>query len=468
MSRPTRATLRPGLALSMATRGLLRSPSSSVLAVAILALGLALPATFFSFLVGGIRPLPVPEGDRIVRVDVVQPERDGRPLGVLGADLQALQGSSALAALGGFQTFAGTLVDRGRAAARVSGAALTPEVLPLLRVGPEVGRFPTVDEAGSTVLLGFDVWQELYGGDAAALGRTVELQGELRTVVGVLPRGFGFPFKQNVWVVRDPATAPQEPFELVGRLAAGVTLQTATAELAPRWQRGDGLRETDREGGRLTVKSYTGSRGEGGEVVAFGGLVLVALCLLLIACANVANLLLVRATERVRALGIQAALGASRLQIGSQLFLESLILAGVGGGIGLLMADAAVTAVQRTLAAEHFGYYWMRMAVDGTVLTFTAALVVGTALVAGILPVARVLRADVHRVLKEEEPAPRWAGAAPGATSSSRPSWRCPVGRWWRRASPGAPWPARGTSGPCCRPTRSSLRRWTPVPGART
>ena len=386
----------------MAARGLLRGPSSSLLAVTILALGLALPATFFSFLVGGIRSLPVPEGDRVVRVDVVQPERDGRVLEVLGADLQALQGSSALSSLGGFQTFGGTLVDRDRAAARVSGAALTPEVFPLLQVGPELGRFPAPDEAGSTVLLGYDVWQELYGGDADALGRTVELQGTLRTIVGVLPRGFGFPFKQNVWVLRDPATALGEPFELVARLARAATLETATAELGARWQRGNGTRAPERTGGRLTVKSYTGSRGEGGEVVAFGGLVLVALCLLLIACANVANLLLVRATERVRALGIQSALGASRLQIGAQLFLESLLLAAVGGGIGLLMADAAVTAAQRSLAAEHFGYYWMRMAVDGTVLTFTAVLVVGTALVAGILPVLRVLRTDVQRVLKEE------------------------------------------------------------------
>jgi predicted permease len=397
-----RSGLRPILALSMASRGLRRDPSSSLLAIGILALGLALPATFFSFLVGGMRPLPVPEGNRVVRVDMVQPQRDGRPLTVLGEDVVALQGSSALSALGGFQTFGGTLVDRGRAATRVSGAALTPQVLPLLRAEPEVGRFPSTDEAGSTVLLGHDVWMELYDGDAGVLGRTVELQGTLRTVVGVLPEGFGFPFKQNTWVLVNPADALQEPFELVGRLAPDATLEAATAELDPRWERGDAIRGPDRAGGRLTVKSYTGGRGENGEAMAFGGLVLVALCLLLIACANVANLLLLRATERVRALGIQAALGAGRLQIGVQLFLESLILAALGGGIGLVIADATVNTVQRTLAAEHFGYYWMRMAVDGPVLVFTAVLVMGTALVAGLLPVVRVLRVDVQRVLKEE------------------------------------------------------------------
>jgi predicted permease len=116
----------------------------------------------------------------------------------------------------------------------------------------------------------------------------------------------------------------------------------------------------------------------------------------------VANLLLVRATERVRVLAVQSALGASRIQIGGQLLLESFLVAVAGGAVGLALADAFVSLVQRTLSAEHFGYYWMRMAVDGPVLAFTGVLVLGTALVAGILPVVRVFRVDVQRVLKEE------------------------------------------------------------------
>lgn len=394
--------LRPELALSLATRGLVRDPASSLLAVVILALGIALPATFFSFLVGAIRPLPVPEGDRVVRVDVVQPSRNGRSVPVMGADLEALRGSSALQALGGFRTFDATLVDRERATARVSAAALTPEVLPLLRTGPEIGRVPAPEEAATSLLLGHDVWEELYDGDPDVLGRTVEVNGVARAIVGVLPEGFGFPFKQSAWVITDPGDGDGEPLELVGRLADGAGPEAATAELGPRWLRRDAERPAEVTGGVVRVEPYTGSRGEAGEAVAFAGLVLVALCLLLIACANVANLLLVRATERVRALGIQAALGAGRVQIGAQLFLESLLVAAAGGAVGLAVASWAVSFVQRTMAAENFGYYWMRMTVDGPVLAFTCVLVVGTALVAGLLPVVRVLRVDVQRVLKEE------------------------------------------------------------------
>jgi predicted permease len=403
-SRPERRRipLRPGLALSLAVRGLVRDPASSVLAATILALGIALPATFFSFLVGAVRPLPVPGGDRVVRVDVVQPSRDGRSLPVTGADLLALQGSSSLQALGGFRVFAATLVDPERVAARLSVAALTPEVLPLLRTGPEIGRAPFGEEAAGALLLGHDVWTELYDQDPEVLGRTVEVDGEARTILGVLPEGFGFPFRQNAWIVAEPTAWGGEPLEPVGRLADGAEVEAATAELGPRWLRRDAEREASVAGGVVRVQPYTGSRGEGGEAVAFAGLVLVALCLLLIACANVANLLLVRATERVRALAVQAALGAGGVQVGAQLFLEALLVAAVGGAAGLAVATWAVSAVQRSLSTENFGYYWMRMAIDGPVLAFTGALVVGTALAAGLLPIVRVMRTDVQRVLKED------------------------------------------------------------------
>ncbi len=386
----------------MAWRGLKRSPGTSSLAVLVLALGLAAPATFFSLLVGAIRPLPVPGGDQIVRVDVLQPVRGGSTETVRLSDLDLLQGAAGLEGLGAFRVFEGTLVDPERAAVRVAVAALTPDVLPLLRTTPLLGRIPGVDEAGTTVLLGDDVWQEAYDGDPAALGRTVELNGEARTIVGVLPEGFGFPFKQNAWVIFGDRPLDTDPVELMGRLAVGADIQALQTELAGRWTRGDALRDAGERGGVLQVKPYTGSRGEGGEAMAFVGLVLVALALLLIACANVANLLLVRATERVRALGIQSALGAGRGQIGAQLLLEALMLAVLGGLAGLFLAGLAVDAIQQGLAAEHFGYFWMRMAVDGRVVAFTAVLVVGTALVAGTLPVLRVWRVDVHRVLKEE------------------------------------------------------------------
>ena len=147
------------------------------------------------------------------------------------------------------------------------------------------------------------------------------------TIVAVMPEGFGFPYKQDAWTILDAAGPAGDPVELVARLTDGLSFAATTAELAVRWSQADAVREFDRAGGVLEVAPFTGGRGESGEGVAFLGLVLVALCLLLIACANVANLLLVRATERIRALGIQAALGASRAQIGGQLWLEAFRMA---------------------------------------------------------------------------------------------------------------------------------------------
>ncbi|MEQ9399715.1 MAG: FtsX-like permease family protein [Longimicrobiales bacterium] len=397
---------RPLLALRLAARGLRRDAVTTGLAVSILALGLALPATFFSLLVGAIRPLPVPDGHEIVRVDARLPSAGGRALAVTPDDLDVLRGAAGLEGLAGSRTFAGILVDPDRAASRVAGGVLTPDALDLLGVEPLLGRVPSADEAASTVLLGQEIFEDVFDSDPDVLGRVVQIDGRARTVVAVMPSHFGFPLNQNLWVLTDPAEPL--PLELVGRLADGGATQALEAELTARWRRRDALRDPADAGGVVTVESYTGSRGESGEGMAFLGLVLVALALLLIACANVANLLLVRATERVRALGIQAALGAGRAQVGGQLFLEALLVALAGGVVGLTLAWIAVDVIQARLAG-HFGYYWMRMAVDGPVVVFTSVLVVGTALVAGTLPAVRVLRVDVHRVLKEEG-----AGAAVG------------------------------------------------------
>ncbi len=390
------------LALRLAVRGLLRSPGTTLLAGAVLSLGLAAPTTFFSLLVGATRPLPVPEGDRVVRVEVTQPSQGGRTLPVSMEDFRGLQGAGSLEALGAFRAFQGNLVEPGTSAIRLSGAALTPEVLPLLRVTPVLGRLPDRSEAGQTLLLGHDLWIEAFEGDPDVVGRVVFLDGKPETVVGVLPEGFGFPFHQTAWTLLAGEPGDTEPVELVGRLAAGASPESVQSELAGLWGRGELLRGPEQTGGRVEVDGFTGGRGERGEGIAFLGLVLVALALLLIACSNVANLLLVRATERVRSLAVQAAVGAGRGQLGFQLLLEAMLVAALGGAGGVVLAWVSLEAIQRSLAAEHFGYYWMRMAVDAQVLAFTSLLVLGTALVAGFLPVFRILKADLHGVLKEE------------------------------------------------------------------
>lgn len=390
-----------GLPARLALRGLTRSPGTSLLAALVLTLGLAAPVTFFSLLVGAIRPLPVPQGERVVRFEVVQTTTGGGSVPITLSDLESLQGSASLTSVGGYRLVGGTLVDVGRAAVRVAGARLTPEVLPLLRIDPVLGRVPDREEADVGILLGYGLWQESYGGDKAVLGRSVRFNEEVRTITGVLPEGFGFPFKQNLWLILGDDPSDNDPVELVGRLADGSSLAQATSELSGRWLQEDPVRDPALRGGVLEVKSYTGGRGESGEGIAFLGLVLVGLALLIIACANVANLLLVRASERIRTLGVQSALGAGRVHLSAQLFFEALILALGGGAGGLFLAWMGVGTIQRSMAAEHFGYFWMRMAVDGRVMAFSFFLMGGIAVVAGTLPILRVLRTDLQGVLKE-------------------------------------------------------------------
>jgi predicted permease len=386
-----------------------------VIAVLILALGLSAPTTFFSILVGAIRPLPVPDGQRIVRLDVTRPDEAG-PVRVRLEDVRALGAMESLDAMGAFRVGGGTLLGGG-GAARVSIAHLTAAVPGLLRVEPRIGRWPGAAEAKTALVIGDDVWADSWARDPGVLGQVVTLDGSPRTVVGVMPPGFGFPFRQNAWTLIDERDTSPEPVEMVGRLAEGVGLTEATAELNTRWRRAGTLDGVDRTADRAAVAPFTGGRGEAGEAVAFLGLVIIGLCLLLIASANVANLLLVRATERSRALGIQAALGAGSGQIASQLLLEAFVIALAGGTLGLLLAGATVDALQRSLAAQHFGYFWMRLAIDGRVATFVGVLVVGASLASGVLPVVRVLRQDVQDVLRE--------GA--GGSFTADPGW----GRWF-------------------------------------
>ncbi|HSM04148.1 MAG TPA: ABC transporter permease [Longimicrobiales bacterium] len=402
--------MHPFLTLRLAFRGLRRDVPTSGAVILILALGLAAPAVFFSLLWGGgMRPLPVPAGEEVVRVDLVQPRNDGRALSPLLDEVRALREAGALAGVEAFTTVPMTLASEATGAVQVGGAVVTPGTFPLLRVAPILGRIPGASEAAGAVILGHDLWMELYGGTASALGAPLSLNGAPGRVVAVMPPGFAFPFNQSAWSLLGP-TDGDTAVELVGRLAGTREPGVAAGRLEQAWRAGDAARAAERTGATVRVRGFTRGRGESGEAIAFGGLVLVGLCLLLIAAANAASLLLVRAMERVRVLGVQSALGAGRGHLAAQLVAEALLLASAGGVAGLVLAGFAVDYIQRSMGPENFGYWWMRMAVDGPVILFTGALVLGTAVAAGSLPIARVLGPDLQRALKDGH---RSAGAGP-------------------------------------------------------
>ncbi len=405
-----RRSMNPFLSFRLAFAGLRKDRVTSLAAVGILALGLAAPTTFFSILWGGgLRPLPVPEGDRVMRVEVLESRGAGVAAPVSFREVSLLEGAPGVEAMGAFSTAPLALETRELGTLPVAGAIMTPATFGLLRVAPVVGRIPEGPEARAALILGHDVWIRHFDGDPSALGTPVEVDGAVRVVVAVMPEGFQFPFRQSAWLLADPSAPPEgTAVEAVLRLARDGDPHALGGALTARWRQSDEVRPPEAREAVLRVRPFTRGRGESGEGWAYLGLVLVGLSLLIIACVNAANLLLVRALNRMRALGVQSALGASRVHLSSQLFFEALLLAAAGGLVGLLLAEYLLTYVQRVMGPENFGFYWMEVSVSGPVVVFTGMLVIGTALLAGTAPVVRLLRTNLQQVLKSG------GGSSPG------------------------------------------------------
>ena len=215
-----KALLAPKLALA----GIRKDRVTSLVVVGILALGLAAPATFFSILWGGgLRPLPVPGGDRVMRVEVLDGRGAGRAAPVSFRDVELLEGAPGVATVGAFTTAPLALTTSELGTLPVSGAVTTPATFQLLQVAPLLGRIPEGAEARDALILGHGVWVRHFEGSPSVLGAAVEVDGVARTVVAVMPDGFQFPFRQSVWLLADPGAPPEGTgVEAVLRLSDGV------------------------------------------------------------------------------------------------------------------------------------------------------------------------------------------------------------------------------------------------------
>jgi predicted permease len=312
--------------------------------------------------------------------------------------------------LAAFMIRSATLTGDGGEPERVNVALATPDLFPVLRTEPLLGRGFSAeeirDEADAVAVLSHAFWTSRYGGDPRVIGRTVLLDGTSRTGLGVMPPDFRFP-DANVRFWVPLAFTPQDlqgrgnhSYSVVGRLRPGVTLASAEGELSAlvegfvadpsinfhdwhpiylRSLRADLVGDVSR-----TLWIMMGAV----------GLVLV------IACANVANLLLVRAEERRREMSVRAAMGAGRRPLASQLFTESLIVAGVGGLAGAAVAYLGVEALRSVAPADLPRLDEIR--VDAAVLAFTTALTMGAGVLFGLVPALHAGRTDLQAVLREE------------------------------------------------------------------
>ncbi len=403
----TVARLRPGSALRLAVRSFHRRPGSAVAAVLTLALGIAAATTIYAVLHGFTRPLPVPSGADVVQIQPL----DARGGGAVPAGSDVLSTWAAvptLSAVGAFRTVSPLVRLPGDAPVRVQAAELSPEVLPLLRVQAARGRLPTAsgDEGPVEVLVSERTAYKLFDSDEAGLGRVVDVGDRRAVIVGVMPDAFGFPYRQSVWWVSsnlgrspDASKASDGGLELVARVASGVRRSTVADQLTVRFERFRRAADPGAGPVRVEVKGFTKDRGEGGEVLALSALLGLVLLLVLVSAANVANLLLTRSEERAHLLTVHAALGAGPAQVALQLLGEALVLSLAGALLGLAAGTVTVDFIQRTLA-PNWGYFWMRVAIDPSVVAFTLLLALLVGLLSGAAPALGALRQDLSTALR--------------------------------------------------------------------
>lgn len=394
--------------LRFAARLLLKDVRFTLPAVLALALGIGMNGTMFTIVNAMIRGLPIDSPERIMSIHA----RDGagrwRGFGVSYLDFMDFQAATkTFAGLGAFSQSTITLGEDGRAVERASAAYVSANAFRLLGERPILGRdfVPQDDQPGApaVVILGRRIWTTRYNGDPSIIGTRVRVNGAPSTVIGVMPDGFRFPVVSDVWqpLARLPAlmdqTRDMRQLQVFGRLADSSTRAQAQAE-------------TESIAARLS-REYPSTNGNTGAVIArFPGHfapspILMALMLavglvLLLACINVANLLLARSVGRSRELAMRVALGATRWRIVRQMLVECGLLAVAAGTLGVGLAFVGVWLFASAVAGITFPYY-IQWTIDGRVGLFVAAVCLGTVLLAGLLPAVHASKLAAHRSLKE-------------------------------------------------------------------
>jgi predicted permease len=397
--------------LRFGARVLAKSPGFTLVAVFVTALGIGANTAIFSVVNAVLlRPLPYEHPERLVRAYGYNEKRGVTSMSVSFPNFADLREQSGVFdALGAYADTEQALTGDGPPE-QVIGVRSSGNLFEVLGARAALGRtLAREDEqpGGSpVVVISHGMWQRRYGGDAGVLGRQITLDGRPRTVVGVLPASFQFLFVNEAaefYVPFDPKGAMEVQrtagfIEVVGRLREGVTLERAGAEVGAVAAR---MAQTyPKENANVGFRLVGAHEEMVGSLRPMLFLLLGAVgFVLLIACANVANLLLVRASRRGRELAIRVALGAGRGRVIRQLLTESLMLSTAGGTVGLLFAMWGVALISSFVPADVPRFH--ETGLDPLVLGFTTAASVLTGVVFGLAPALQASRVDLNETLKE-------------------------------------------------------------------
>jgi predicted permease len=414
--------------LRFAVRLLVKDKWFTLVAAVALALGIGVNATVFTFVNAVlIRGLPIEDSDQVMALNSFDPVRT-RDMGVSYLDFRDWRESTrTFESLAAYTGNTANVSDEGRLPERFAGSFLTANAFKVIRQRPILGRdfLPDDDQPGAAavVLLGHGVWQNRYGSDPSVIGRTIRINDVPSVVIGVMPEGFKFPQNADLWQPLAVVSGLQEQkrnargLQVFGRLATGVTRDQAQGELINVGRKLTADYPDTNKDVQPKVQTFNESQNGGPIRTVFLSLMGAVAFVLLIACANVANLLLARSTQRSREISVRISLGATRWRVVRQLLIESVLLALISGAIGLAISLVGIRLFDQ--ATQDVGRpYWIQFTMDGRVFAYLAAVCLGTGVIFGLAPALHVSKTDVNEVLKEGGRsgsagirARRWTGA---------------------------------------------------------
>ena len=391
-------------------RMLLKDPAFTVVVIVTLALGIGVNTTVFT-LVNAVlfKGLPFERSERIMALTSNNVSKGRDRMGVSYPDYmdwkaQAIKFQSIAAFTGnGIR-----ITDQAGLPEQYGGARITANSFSLIGQKPLFGRDFSPDEekpnATPVAILGYSVWKNRYGGDSSILGRAIRMNEISTVIIGVMPQGMQFPFNTDAWLPLIPDSDLQNRenrnLQVIGRLTDSATIPESLAELQRLAKNIEKEYPKSNQGIGVAVIPYNDSVNGGRIRAMFLTLLGAVFFVLLIACANVANLLLARSLARAKEISIRSAMGASRLRVVRQLLIESVLMGMIGGLLGLPLALWGIRAFD--LATQNVGKpYWIVFKMDYTTFGYFAGICVLTGILFGLAPALHISKLDVNETLKE-------------------------------------------------------------------